>query len=150
MTTSRSLPSEDRSQDELMDDAEKLQAAIGVAQRLTLANYEDIDDETLATLLDILKRLEDAAEDARKNGVEPELDERVAVDESVGPVTRTKRHRKYVKDEDAVLNCLREAGVDPAEAMTVKASKLVDVAEDAGLDVKQFIGRSNYTYYRRN
>lgn len=149
-TQTQTLPTEEKTESELEDAADELWNAKLAAQDLTLVDFDDIPTEQLAKLEDILKELENAAEDARKNGVEEELDERVDVGDSVNGVTRVEGHSKYVTDEDAALNQLREAGVDPTEAMDVKANRLLEAGEGAGLDLDEFIGRAEYTYYRRD
>jgi len=128
---------------------EAFEDAAAQAEAILEADLSEASDDELADLVATLKQLEDVAESARKESVEDELAERVEIGETVGPVTHVEGHSKYVADEGAAINCLREAGADPMEAMEVKARLLADVAEDAGLDPDEFIGRSAYSYFRR-
>jgi len=104
----------------------------------------------MAELVAALKAIESEAESLRKEVVEPELDELVSVDETVGDLTRRVGHSKYVRDEQAAIQALVKAEIDPIRAMSVKPKKFQKVAAEAGIDSSKFIGRNEYTYYRRS
>lgn len=148
-------PDSDSSTDEpteinqILEDVDALEDAAALAEEIVEADLSEASDDELAGLVATLKQLEDVAESARKKGVEDELAERVEIGETVGSVTRVQGHSKYVTDEEAAINCLREAGADPMEAMEVKAQLLANIAEEVGLDPDDFIGRSAYSYFRR-
>ncbi|WP_152520763.1 hypothetical protein [Halorhabdus tiamatea] len=139
----------ERTEAEISEIAGKLRPLVAELQDLSLADLEEVKTETLADLEDALKCLDDAAEEARKEAVEAELDDRVSIGGSVGNISRREGHSKFVYDDAAAIERLEEAGVDPTEAMTVKASALVEVAEQAGIDSDELVGKAEYTYYRR-
>lgn len=104
----------------------------------------------MAELVAALKAIESEAESLRKEVVEPELDELVSVDETVGDLTRRVGHSKYVRDEQAAIQALVRAEIDPIRAMSIKPKKFQKAAAEAGIDSSKFIGRNEYTYYRRS
>ena len=110
---------------------------------------EAASDETLAEFVAALKTLEKAAEDARKEVFEAELDERTDVGDEIGPVRKQTGHRKFVIDDDAALDAVEEAGGDLREVVSVKPSALVDAAEELGIDPDEHVDRNEYEYFRR-
>lgn len=103
-------------------------------------------DDYLADLVAACKRIEDAAEEARKDGYEDELDERVDEGQSVGPLRKASGTRRYVTDHAAAFDAVLDAGKDPREVAKVKASALSDVLGD---DAEEFVGETEYSYFRR-
>lgn len=124
----------------------------GISQMLQGGQHlvEDMSKLRMAELVAALKAIESEAESLRKEVVEPELDELVSVDETVGDLTRRVGHSKYVRDEEAAIQALIKNDIDPIRAMSIKPKKFQKVAAEAGIDSSEFIGRNEYTYYRRS
>lgn len=110
---------------------------------------ESASDEELAEYAAALKRLADAAEDARKDVFEAELDDRTERDQEVGPLVKRCGSRRYVADEEGALEAIEEAGGDPTEAMNLKASDAADLMDALGIDAEEYIGTNEYEYFRR-
>lgn len=104
------------------------------------------DSDTLAEFVSALKRLENAAEEARKDVFEAELSDRVDEGETVGDVRKTSGSNRYVTDHAAAFDAVLDAGEDPREVAKVSASNLADLLGD---DADEFIGESSYHYFRR-
>lgn len=128
---------------------EDIQEFAGALEQAEAFDTEDADTSRLAEYIAALKELSDAVEDARKDVFEDELDTRVGVDDSVGPLVKRQGSRRYVTDDDATIRAIEDAGGNPREAMTVKASDAADVLDDLGLDTEEFIGVNEYEYFRR-
>lgn len=120
-----------------------------VARELELhdaANPDAMCDEDLADMVAALKHLENAAEEARKEVFEPALDDRVDVGQSVGPVQRLSGSSAYVQDAEGAFAAVADAGADPLAVADVKVGALRDVL---GAHADEFVGQSEYSYYRR-
>ena len=107
---------------------------------------EDTDDETLAEFVAALKRLESAAEDARKDVFEEALDDRVDEGETVGDIRKMQGSNRYVTDNAAAFDAVLDAGEDPRKVAKGSAPKLADLIGD---DADELIGESSYSYFRR-
>ena len=107
---------------------------------------ESADEEDLAEYVAALKRLENAAEDARKDVFEDELHDRVEDGESVGPVVKQSGKNTWVLDDEAALAAVAEAGEDPLDVASVSIGDLRDVL---GAQADEHIGESSYEYFRR-
>lgn len=110
---------------------------------------ENADDETLAEYSAALKRLENAAEDARKEVFEDELNARTEVNQEVGPVVKRQGSRSFVVDEAGAVEAIQDAGGNPLEAMTMKAAAAEEVLDALGLDPEDYLGVNEYEYFRR-
>jgi hypothetical protein len=118
------------------------------------ANLEEIpdidlsshDSEYLADLAAACKRLENAAEDARKDGYEDELDPRVDEGESIGPLTKQQGASTWVEDTEGAFAAVAETGEDPLRVASVNVT---DLREVLGEHADEYLGQSNYTYFRR-
>lgn len=134
---------------DLADAADDLAAMAEVLGDVDAEDVADASDEELAALRDALKSVEDAAEEARKDGVEEELDDRCAPGESIAGLTRVESHNKYVKDGEAAVDALVAAGVDARRVMEPNATDLAEVAEEEGVAAaREEVGEYEYTYYR--
>lgn len=107
---------------------------------------DNATDHRLADYVAALKRLENAAEEARKDVFEPALDDRVDVGQSVGPVQRLSGSSSYVQDAEGAFAAVADAGADPLAVADVKVGALRDVL---GSQADEFVGQSEYSYYRR-
>lgn len=107
---------------------------------------DEADDETLAEFSAALKRLENAAEDARKETFEGELSGRVEDGETVGPLRKQTGRNTWVADTEGAFAAVSEAGEDPLDVAKVSISSLRDVL---GSDADEYIGSSEYEYFRR-
>jgi len=103
-------------------------------------------DEHLAEYAAALKRLGDAAEDARKEVFEAALSERVDDGEQVGDLRKQSGRNTWVEDTEGAFAAVSERGKDPMDVATVSISALRDALGD---DADAFIGSSDYTYFRR-
>lgn len=104
------------------------------------------DSETLAEYAAALKRLGDAAEDARKDVFEDALAERVEDGETVGPVRKLTGKNTWVADTEGAFAAVADAGKDPMDVATVSIGDLRDALGD---EADEFIGESEYEYFRR-
>lgn len=110
------------------------------------ADVSDADDEPLADLAAACKRLENAAEDARKEVYEDELDDRVAEGETVGNLNKRLGSSSYVTDAEGAFAAVADAGEDPLAVANVSIGDLRDVL---GAEADEYIGSSEYSYFRR-
>lgn len=109
-------------------------------------NPDDIERNRLAAYVEACKRVADAAEDARKDVFEPALAESTEVGEQVGNVRKATGSRRYVTDDAGAFDAVLDAGHDPREVAAVKASALEDVL---GADADEYLGETEYVYFRR-
>jgi len=107
---------------------------------------DDLETEELAELVAAIKELENAAEDARKEHLEPILADRVPVGSRVRGLKRMEGSNRYVKDNEGAFDAVLEAGEDPREVAKVKVSALEDVL---GQQASEFFGESTYDFFRR-
>jgi len=129
---------------------EAVDEAVEAVGQISAEDAEDADAEEVAELVTGLKALEDSTEDARKDEAEEVLDAHAEPGESVGDLTRVKRHNKFLEgDEQTALNLLREAGGNPEDALVFDLQAFIDAAEDTPLEVEELVGRYTYTYYTR-
>lgn len=117
------------------------------------ADLDELDDHQLADAYAALRDGETRTEEVRKDTVGEELEERIDTGERLegdfASVTLVEGHRKYIGDEEAAINALEDAGVDPQEAMEVNATDLANLAEEHGVDAAaEQIKRATYTYAR--
>ncbi len=131
--------------DDLLD-PEKLQEIAAELEKVPDTDLSCHASEFLAELAAACKRIENAAEDARKDGYEGELDDRVSEGQQVGPLVKQSGKSTWVTDTESAFAAVSEAGEDPMDVATVSISGLRDVL---GPDADEFIGESNYTYFRR-
>jgi len=143
MSEQTEMPTHDTDVDELYSAAKDAFKALDLAHTV---DAEDIDDDLLAEVVNLCKQIENAAEEARKDVFEPELSERVEEGEQVGPVRKLSGKNTYVTDNEAAFDAVLNAGHDPRDVASVKASKLKDVL---GSDAEEYLGQSNYEYFRR-
>lgn len=109
-------------------------------------DVSDTDAEDLAELSAACKRLEDATEEARKDIFEDELGDRVDDGERVGPLSKQSGRNTWVTDDEGAFAAVAEAGEDPMDVASVSIGDLRDVL---GEDASEFIGESEYSYFRR-
>lgn len=115
----------------------------------SIESYDDTNasgssDDSLTSLWSAIKSLEDAAEELRKEVLEPEMESRVAAGDRISGVQLIESHRKYVEDDaPTVIGRAVGRGINYTEFVsldaTVLASDYPDLAD---------IGRNEYTYFR--
>ena len=132
----------DLSIDELEAHAADLEQAEGV-------DADAIPADRLAEIVGVLKRLESAAEDARKEVFEPVLKSHVDVDEEIGDLVRRRGTRTWIADDAAAFEAIEDAGGDPMAVASVDRSAFEDAADALGVDVAEHLGNTEYTYFRR-
>jgi hypothetical protein len=117
------------------------------------ADLSNVDDSTLADLYAELRGAEKGVEETRKEVVGEEVEARADAGESIESrdvsVTVVESHNKYVEDDDAALQALFAAGVNPREVTEVNASDLSEVAEEEEIEqAAEQVGEYSYTYER--
>lgn len=132
----------DLSAEEIAQFADELREAEAV-------DFDEMGNHELAAYVDAIKRLEDAAEEARKEFFEPALDDRVGVGQGIGNLRRVQRTNRFVTDDMAAIEAIEDAGGDPMSVASVKASDFRDVAKSLGINPDEYLGETEYTYYRR-
>jgi len=127
-----------------------LQDAVRYAEAVTNSGINTSNIKSLAKIRNLLMNLEKAAEEARKEVVEPALDEEMEVGDNVAGIQRLEGKQPTVTDNVAALEMLKKAGADPEEVVRVYPSRLVDAVDGTGIDPSEIIEYEEYTYYRRN
>jgi hypothetical protein len=131
--------------DEILD-PEKLHEVARELERVPDADLSSHADDYLGELVEAVKRLESAAEDARKEGYEEELSSRVDVGEVVHNVEKVSGRHSYVTDADAAFEAVEDAGVEPLSVAKVSVGDLRDVL---GTDAEDYLDYSEYEYFKR-
>jgi len=127
-----------------------LQDAVRHAEALANSGVNTSHALALVKTRNELIRLEKAAEEARKEVIEPALDEEMDVGDRVDNVQRLEAERSTVTDNAAALEMLKDANVDPAEVVTVHPGQFAEAVEEGGLDPSKVLDSEKYTYYRRD
>lgn len=128
-------------------DAGEVRSMANRLQHAEVFDGEDLDTDEIAKLVSALKELENAAEDARKEYIEPVLSERVAVGETAWDLKRMEGSRRYVTDNEGAFDAVLDAGHDPRTVAKVNVGDLVDtLGQEAA---SEFLGESTYDYFRR-
>lgn len=130
-------------------DLGKPQDAARYAERVAEEGIDTSNAKALAKMRNALKRLEDAAKEARKDEIEPALDDVLDVGDNVAGAERRKQRQPTITDTAAALDMLEDADVDPAEVMQIFPSQLKDAVDGTGADPSEVIEYEEYTYYRR-
>lgn len=128
---------------------ETLKDGISELEDMDTDAVSDEDTEVLTELEKTLKAAENTIEDARKDVIEPELDVRITVDETVNGLRRTSRTYYYMRDEDGIVDVLESAGVDRSEFTEVNRKAAQNAADENSVDIGEFIAGNETTYYRR-
>lgn len=128
---------------------DQIQALTHELEQAEVFDAESAASETLAEYAAALKALKDAAEEARKDVFEAELDERTDINDEIGPLTKRRGSNKSISDEQAAIDALEAAGADPTQAMALKRTKFEDLAEAVGVDPDEYVDTYEYSYFRR-
>jgi len=126
---------------------EKLEAVAAELEKVAGTDLSCHNPEFLAEHSAALKRLEDAAEEARKEGYEDELDDRVDEGETVGPLRKQSGRNTWITDTEGAFAAVAEAGEDPLDVAEVGIRDLRDVLGDAAAE--EFIDEASYEYFVR-
>lgn len=127
-----------------------LQDAARYAESVADRGIDTTNAKALAKMRNALIRLEKVAEEARKQVVEPALDQEVDVGDSVAGVQRLEGEQPTVTDNAAALEMLEDAGADPAEVVRINPKQFVDAVDGTGVDPTVVIDHEEYTFYRRD
>lgn len=127
-----------------------LQDAVRHAEAVAERGIDTSNAKALAKMRTALISLENAAEEARKQVIEPALDDEMDIGERVAGVQRWEGEQPTVTDNAAALEILEEAGVDPAEVVRINPKQFVNAVDGTGVDPSVVIDREEYTYYRRD
>jgi len=130
-------------------DIRTLQDAAEYVEALIDFGVDTDDAKALVKMRNALIRLENKAQEARKQIIEPALDEKIDVGDNVAGVTRTQTERPVVTDNTAALNMLEDAGVDPGEVIQVNPRQFIEAIDEADNNPSAVIDHEEYTYYRR-
>lgn len=115
-----------------------------IIESVTEDDIEEMSDEELVKLRGELKKLEDTVEEARKKKADGVLKDRIEVGDSLYGLNHIQSHNKYVEDDiGAVIMRAVRREIDYTEFVSIKASKLADVAPEIAE-----IGEAEYTYLR--
>ena len=134
-----------------------LQDAARHAEAVADSGIDTSHVQALMKMRNALIRLEKVAEKARKQVVEPALDNEMDVGDSVAGVQRVKRDRITVTDNAAALEMLENAGADPAEVVKIHPRQFVDAVNGSDVDAVngsdvdalEVIDQEESTFYRR-
>lgn len=128
--------------------------ANALATDLTSLEETDVvgDSGEIGVLRNALKNIEDTAEEVRKM-VEKRLEQRMEPGDSItlpdgGKLTLIESHNKWVANDEAAEEIIRERGGDPQDAMEFNTSQLADLLMELGVDPEKYVGESHYTYFR--
>jgi len=130
-----------------------LEALQSGLEQLDEADTDELETETLADVYAGLRDAEKATEDARKDDVGEVIEDRVDIGETAegtdASVQIIEGHNKYVKDEQAALEAVDEAGIGMLEVLSVNATDLAEVADEHDIqEAAEQVGRYTYTYGR--
>ena len=131
-------------------DPGKLQDAARHAEAVADRGIDTSNAKALAKMRNALISLETVAEEARKQVIEPALDNEIDVGDSVAGVQRLEAEQPTVTDNAAALEMLEDAGADPAEVVRISPKKFVDAVDGTGVDPSVIIDHEKYTFYRRD
>jgi phospholipase/lecithinase/hemolysin len=120
------------------------------AEAVANRGIDTSNPKALATMRNALISLENAAEEARKQIIEPALDDEIDVGDTVAGVQRLEAERPTVTDSAAALEMLEDAGADPAAVVRIHPNQFVDAVDGTGIDPSVLIDHEEYTFYRRN
>ena len=130
-------------------DLKTLQDAARYAETVADSGIDTSNAKALAKMRNALINLEKVAEEARKQVIEPALDDEMDVGDNVAGVQRVEAERPTVTDNSAALEMLEDADADPAELVRIYPKQFVDAVEGTGTDPSEVIDREEYTFYRR-
>jgi hypothetical protein len=127
-----------------------LQDAARYAETVADRGIDTHNATALVKMRNALISLENAAEEARKQVIEPALDDEMDVGDSVAGVQRLEAERPTVTDTAAALEMLEDVGAGPAGVVRVSPKQFVDAVDGTGVDLSTIIEHEAYTYYRRD
>lgn len=134
----------------VLPDPGTLQDAARHAEAVADHGIDTSNARALAKMRNALIRLENVAKEARKQVIEPALDDEIDVGDRVAGVQRLEGEQRTVTDNTAALEMLEDAGADPAEVVTIHPKQFVDAVDGTGVDPSVVIDRDEYTFYRRD
>ncbi|QCS44748.1 hypothetical protein [Natrinema versiforme] len=127
-----------------------LQDAARHAEAVADHGIDTSNAKALAKMRNALINLEKVAEEARKQVIEPALDDEMDVGDSVAGIQRWEAERPTVTDNAAALEMLEDAGGDPAEVVRIYPKQFVDAVDGTGFDPSVVIDHEEYTFYRQD
>lgn len=127
-----------------------LQDAAQYAEAVANRGIDTTNAKALAKMRNALISLENVAEEARKQVIEPALDDQMDVGDSVPGVQRLEGEQPTVTDNATALEMLEDAGVDPTEVVRIHPKQFVDAVDGTGVDPSVVIDSKEYTFYRRD
>jgi len=133
------------------DDVVSVNEAISAieAAESSIDKYDEVDalvdsDPELVELWSAIKDLEDSIESARKDVIEPEMEDRCDIGDDICGVNRIQSHRKYVTEDAAtVIGRAVNQRIDYTQFVSLNASTIANEFPEIAT-----IGRNEYTYFR--
>lgn len=127
-----------------------LQDAAGYIEAVANHGIDTSNVKALVKMRNALIDLEKKAEEARKQVIEPALDDQMDVGDNVDGVQKVGAEQRTVTDNAAALEMLEDAGADPAEVLKIHPKQFVDAVDGTEVDPSAIIDREEYTFYRRD
>lgn len=127
-----------------------LQDAIHYAETVGNQGIDTNNAMALAKMRNALIDLEKVAEEARKQVIEPALDDEIDVGDRVAGLQRVKSEQPSVTDTAAALEMLENAGEDPEDVVRINPKQFVNAIDGSGIDPSVVLDSTEYTYYRQD
>ncbi|EMA67589.1 hypothetical protein C461_07679 [Halorubrum aidingense JCM 13560] len=127
-----------------------LQDAARYAESVADHGIDTSNAIALTKMRKALMDLENAAEEARKQVIEPALDEEMDVGDCVAGLQRVEAEQPTVTDTATAIEMLEDAGADPAEVVRIYPKQFVDAVDGTSVDPSVVIDYTEYTYYRQD
>lgn len=127
-----------------------LQDAAHYAETVADQGIDTSNAMALTKMRNALISLEKVAEEARKEVIEPALDDEIDVGDRVANLQRVRSEQPSVTDTTAALKMLEDAGADPEEVVRVNPKQFVDAVNGSGINPSMVIDYTEYTYYRQD
>lgn len=127
-----------------------LQDAAHYAETVADQGIDTSNAMALTKMRNALMSLETVAEEARKQVIEPALDDEMDVGDRVADLQRIEAEKPTVTDTAAAIEMLEDAGADPAEVVRINPKQFVDAVDGTSVDPSVVIDYTEYTYYRQD
>jgi len=127
-----------------------LQDAANYAETVADQGIDTSNVMALSKMRNALMSLEKVAEEARKEVIEPALDDEIDVGDRVAGLQRVQSEQPRVTDTTDALKMLDDAGANPEEVVRINPKQFVDAVNGSGIDPSVVIDHTEYTYYRQD
>jgi len=127
-----------------------LQDAIRYAEAVADQGIDTNNATALAKMRNALINLEDAANEARKDVIEPALDNKMDDGDRVANLRKLRIEKPTVTDTAAAMAMLEDAGADPAEVIRINPRQFIDTLDGTSVDPFVVVDNTEYTQYRQD